>query len=223
MIQSIFNVPSTVSLHQAAAAAAFVCTVALLDAAPAVAQMRGTFAVGAAISLTRPTAGELERTVRFSPTLRRLPAKGWGPAFALNWYEAEITDPAIQPDARLGRFVSRPLMAGIGYTAVRGQMSISPSVVAGPALNRIVIDDALRATFSIDGSSFERNIGTASLAVRPNLTVTYALRSRLGVTGGASYMINRPTFTIETPAGVTKTRWNADAFTISGGLVVSPF
>lgn len=194
-----------------------------LRPADAQAQMRGAIAVGAAVSFTQPSADELESGVTVGPTFRTLPVHGWGPAFAFNWYGADLTDPALGTTEKLGRFVSRPLMFGVGYTIVRGRTSISPSVVAGPAFNLISVDDAQRDSYSIDGSSFERRVGKVSLAVRPSLSFTYALRSRLGLTAGISYIVNRPEFTVNTPAGPVETRWRGDALSVSSGVVVSLF
>jgi hypothetical protein len=203
--------------------AALVFAAVQLRPADAHAQMRGSIAVGATVSFVQPSADELASGLGLGPTFRTLPVHGWGFAFAFNWYGADLADPALGTPADLGRFAARPLMFGIGYTAVRGRTSISPSLVAGPAFNLISIDEALRDDYSIDGSSFERRIGKASLAVRPALSFTYALRSRLGLTAGVSYIFNRPEFTVNTPAGPVETQWRADAFSVGGGLVVSLF
>ena len=191
--------------------------------ADAHAQMRGSIAVGATVSFTQPSAEELDSGVTVGPTFRTLPVHGWGPAFAFNWYGADLTDPTLGTGEKLGRFISRPLMFGVGYTIVRGRTSISPSLVAGPAFNLISIDEAQRDEYSIDGSSFERRVGKVSLAVRPSVSFTYALRSRLGLTAGVNYIVNRPELTVNTPLGPIETRWRGDAFSVSGGVVVSLF
>lgn len=202
-----------------------VLVTAPLLALPAVAeaQTKGSVAVGATVAFTQPTAEELDSGITVGLTLRTLPVQGWGAAFAFNWYDADLTDPSLGSPEKLGRFIARPIMAGIGYTVVRGRTSLSPSVVAGPAFNLISIDEGQRGSFSIDGSSFERRVGKVSLAVRPALSLTYAVKPRLGLTAGASYIINRPELTVNTPAGPIETRWRADAFSVGGGLVVSLF
>lgn len=198
-------------------------TAVVASAADAHAQMRGSIAVGATISFVQPSADELESGLAVGPSFRTLPVHGWGFAFAFNWYGADLADPALGTTERLGRFAARPLMFGVGYTAVRGRTSISPSLVAGPAFNQISVDEAQRDEYSIDGSSFERRVGKTSLAVRPALSFTYALRSRLGLTAGVSYIFNRPEFTVNTPAGPIETQWRGDAFSVGGGLVVTLF
>ena len=203
--------------------AAGIAAAVLACPAPALAQMRGAIAVGATVSFTQPSAEELESGVTVGPTFRTLPVQGWGPAFAFNWYGADLTDPALGTSSKLGRFVSRPLMFGVGYTIVRGRTSISPSVVAGPAFNQISIDEGQRGSFSVEGSSFERRVGKVSLAVRPGLSFTYALQPRLGLTAGVSYIVNRPELTVNTPSGPIETRWRGDASSLSGGVVVTLF
>lgn len=185
--------------------------------------MRGAIAVGATVSFTQPSAEELDSGVTVGPTFRTLPVEGWGPAFAFNWYGADLTDSSLGTTAKLGRFAARPLMFGVGYTFVRGRTSISPSIVAGPSFNQISVDEAQRPNFSIEGSSFERKVGKVSLAVRPGVAFTYALLPRFGLTAGVNYIINRPEFTVNTPAGQVETRWRADAFSVSGGAVVTLF
>lgn len=195
----------------------------LCDPSKAAAQSRGVFAVGVTVTYMQPNAEELDSGVTIGPTFRTLPRHGWGPAFAFNWYGADLTDPRVGTSDKLGRFISRPLLFGIGYTVVRGRTSISPSVVAGPAFNQISVDQGQRSRFSVDGSSFERRVGKMSLAVRPGISVTYNLRTRLGVTAGANYILNRPTFTLNTPSGQVETSWRADAFSVNGGVVISFF
>ena len=206
-------------VHCAAAIAAAV----LASPESARAQMRGAIAVGATVSFTQPSAEELESGIGVGPTFRTLPVQGWGPAFAFNWYGADVTDPSLGTSAKLGRFVSRPIMFGVGYTIVRGRTSISPSIVAGPAFNLISIDEGQRGSFSLEGSSFERRVGKVSLAVRPGLAFTYALQSRFGLTAGVNYIINRPELTVNTPTGPVETAWRGDAASVSGGVVVTLF
>ena len=203
--------------------ALFPVTLLLCYPSTAAAQSRGVFAVGVTVTYTQPNAEELDSGVTIGPTFRGLPRHGWGPAFAFNWYGADLTDAGVGTSDKLGRFISRPLLFGLGYTVVRGRTSISPSLVAGPAFNQISVDEGQRGRFSVEGSSFERRVGKTSLAVRPGISVTYNLRTRLGLTTGANYILNRPTFTLNTPSGQVETGWRADAFSVNGGVVISFF
>ena len=196
----------------------------LLGAArPAVAQLHGTTTVGVGISTIRPSAAELTTTARVRPYIARVPPRGWGVAMALNWFEADVSGEFVSVDGQLGTVRIRPLMLGLGYTWVGGRLGISPSVIAGPALNTLDIDEAFEDRFSVGGTKRDAEIGTISLAVRPGVRVTYAIGPRLGVTAFGGYLRNRPTFTIRTPAGDVESRWTADGIVLNAGVVVSLF
>lgn len=193
----------------------------LLFAVPASAQMKGTIVVGAGVGKVKTTAKELKSTAELRPIFGRLPSRGWGFAFALNWFDADVIGSDVGIDDRLGRVAIRPLMFGVGYTAARGPLSIAPSVVAGPSLNTLRIDDRWDGTFSVGGTSVEKKVGTVNLAVRPGVNATYALAPRLGVTAFGGYLFNRPAFTINTPNGAVETKWNADGIVVNAGVIVS--
>jgi hypothetical protein len=209
--------------HRILSAALLPLALVLCHPRAAIAQTRGVFAVGVTVTYTQPGVDELDSSVTVGPTFRTLPRKGWGPAFAFNWYGADLTDRSVGTNDKLGQFIARPLLFGVGYTVVRGRTSISPSLVAGPSFNQISIEEAQRSQFSVDGSSFERRVGKVSLAVRPGISATYTLRSRLGFTAGVNYIINRSTFTLNTPSGQVETSWRSDAFSVNGGVVFSLF
>jgi hypothetical protein len=185
--------------------------------------MRGTFGIGAGISMVRPVAPELKTEPAFSPTLRRVPSKGWGFAVAFHWFEARVDARLVGGEGPLGRIAVRPLMFGVGYTAVRDRISVSPSFVAGPALNTLVITDEASDRFQLGGSSFQKTIGTVSIAVRPGVTVTYALYPRLGLTASGGYIWNRPRLVLRTPEGDVSQRGRTNGLLLSGGIVVTIF
>ena len=195
----------------------------LLSAAPVVAQLRGTTTVGVGISTFRPSAPELTTRAKVRPYLGRVPARGWGVAMALNWFEADVSGEFVSVDGRLGVVRIRPLMLGLGYTWVGGPLGISPSLITGPALNTLDVDEAFEDRFAVTGTKREAEIGTISLAVRPGVTVTYAIGPRLGVTAFGGYLRNRPTFPLRTPGGDVATRWTADGIVLNAGVVLSLF
>ena len=193
----------------------------LVLAAPASAQMKGTWTVGAGIGKVKTTASELGSKPTFQPMFGRLPSEGWGFAFAFNWFSADVLGTFVGVDEKIGRLRTRPLMFGVGYTASRGKFSFTPSVVAGPSFNTFKIDDRFDDTFEVDASSFEERIGAVSLAARPGVNVTYAFTSRLGVTGFGGYIFNRPSFTVHAPGGDVETSWKSDGIVGSVGLIFS--
>ena len=197
--------------------------VILASAAPVHAQMSGTVGVGAGITLVRPRSPELSTAARVRPNLRRMPSRGWGLAVALNWFDADVDAGTAGASGRLGRLAVRPLMLGIGFTAVRGRFGIAPSLVAGPALNTLVVDDRWEGVFSPAGTRFEQRVGTVSVALRPGVSATYAIAPRFGVTGFAGYLVNRPGITMSTPAGPRRLTWNTDGVVLNAGVLVSLF
>ena len=198
-----------------------VLLVCLLFATPAAAQMQGTFAVGVGVGKVKTTSSALESKVTVQPIFTRLPSEGWGLAFAFNWFTADVNGSVTGVSERLGRVATRPLMLGVGYTVVRGRFSVSPSVVAGPSVNTLTIDDRWDGVFEVEGSSFERKVGKVSLATRPGVNVKYALTSRVGLTAFGGYFWNRPEFTINTPTGQIETKWNGDGVVGNGGIIFS--
>lgn len=195
--------------------------VALSAAVPAAAQTTGTLGVGIGISAVRPRAPELSTTPRLRPTIRRIPSRGWGFAGALNWFDADVDGSRVGNAGRLGRLSIRPLMVGIGYTAVHGRIGISPSLVAGPALNTLSIDAEVRDRVSVGGNRFEKTVGSVSIAVRPGVNVTYAVAPRVAVTGFGGYLFNRPAIVLQEAAAETRIRWNADGVVLSAGVLVT--
>lgn len=201
--------------------------VLLLVLVPALAsaQLRGTVTAGVSVNTIQPAARELTSRVKIRPAIGRVPSRGWGLAMALNWFDAEVTD--LTDDAiataELGSVTVRPLMLGIGYTRLFGRVGLSPSIVAGPALNTLTIHDDVRGMVEIEGTGFERRVGVVSAAIRPGVNITYALTSRLGVGAFAGYLFNRPQFRLRTDRGERRTQWNTDGIVLSGGLVLSVF
>lgn len=192
----------------------------LVAAAPAAAQLRGTTAVGIGVGTIRPAAPELTTRVRVRPLIRRVPSRGLGMAMALNWFEADVSGEIAGVNGRLGSVAIRPLMFGIGYTFVRGRIGITPSVVAGPALNTLDIDDE-QEQVALGGGGFEERAGTISVASRLGASVTLAIAPRLGLTGFGGYFFNRPTFTLQTPSGERTSTWNTGGVLLSAGAVIS--
>lgn len=190
------------------------------SATPAYAQLRGKFAVGVSVTTLKPEASELSTKVRIVPTVSRVPSKGWGIALGLNWFEADVDGGFVNLDDRLAKVNVRPLMAGVGYTAVRGRLSVTPSLIAGPSLNTLKIDDEWTDQFAVGGDDFDTKANVYSVAVRPGMSVTYAVAPRLGLTAFGGYLFNRPEFKVLTPTGETRTRWKTDGVALSAGVVV---
>jgi hypothetical protein len=177
------------------------------------AQTRGRVGVGVGATTVRPHDAALRPTSFINAIVRLNPGEGWGLAGALDWFNADLAGPLDG----VGRVEIRPLMGGVGYGFKNGPVWTSFSVVGGPAWSRLRLNDSARDTYSIVKSQ------RITLAIRPGASVTVGIAPRVGITGFAGYMFNRPHFTLRTSAGDFKTTWRSDAAIFSAGIVYSLF
>jgi hypothetical protein len=190
----------------------FVCT-----ASVAAAQTEGRVSIGGSVTLNATTDEDVASVATIGPLVRLNPHKGWGPAGALNWFRADLDNPA-GGDAPFGRLRVRPLMAGVSYTVGTGNLLTSFSIVGGPSFNRAEFDDDFSGATgaSIDAEN--------SIAVRPGVGFTWTVAPRVAIIGFGGYLINRPDIVYRTSAGAeVRNRWKADAIVVSVGAVYSLF
>ena len=184
---------------------------------PAWPQTEGKVSVGAFVQSNTTTDDEVGSAITFGPLIRLNPKKGWGPAAGLNWFRADLKDPA-GGDQAFANLRVRPLMAGVSYAVGSGSVLTSFSIILGPSFNRAKFDDdfALRTFSSIDAEN--------SLAVRPGVGVTITVAPRVTIIGFGGYLINRPDVVYRDAAGREfRDRWKADSVVISGGVAYSLF
>jgi hypothetical protein len=192
--------------------------VLLWSAAPAHAQRVGKFSVGVAATEVKPIDDDVRSTVGVGVTLARVPRSGWAFTGALNWFESDLNGAFVGIADKIGTLRVRPLMGGISYTVMQGRLATIFSIVGGPSFNRMHIFDAAR-----DRVEVTSDVKQTSIAVRPGVNLSYAVKPRLAITGFGGYLIDRPKFTFRTAAGQTRNTWKADAVVVSGGLAVSLF
>ena len=196
-----------------------VATLVILMPGFAAAQTEGRVSVGASVTFVSPTAGDVANTVSIGPLLRLNPRPGWGAAGALNWFAADLEHPAGTAD--FARLRIRPLMAGIGYTTTaRNRTIFNVSIVAGPSFNSARFVEGFAASqpgpVAIDAEN--------SFAIRPGVSLTHTVAPRVGVTGFAGYMFNRPdVIYLDATGQQFENRWRADALVLSVGVVYSVF
>lgn len=193
---------------------------AALAALPALAsaQSEGRVGVGGSITFVSPTDDDVDSVVHVGPLVRLNPRKGWAFAGALNWFRVDLRDPAGSSD--FAKLRVRPLMGGVGYNIGSDRTLVNFSVVVGPSFNSVEFEE----------SFLDRQNGTPaidvdnSFAIRPGVSVTHTLAPRVGLTGFAGYMINRPDITYRNVAGEQfEERWRADSIVLSVGVVYSVF
>lgn len=191
----------------------------LLFAGPASAQSEGRVSVGGSVTFVSPTDEDVENTISIGPLVRLNPRRGWGLAAALNWFRADLRNPAGGA-ADFARLRVRPLMAGIGYTVGDGRTLVNVSVVAGPSFNSA----RFTGNFGSGGPGVPVIDAKNSFAIRPGLSMTHTVAPRVGITAFAGYMINRPGITYQDSTRQPfQDRWNADSLVLSAGVVYSFF
>jgi len=195
----------------------FLCSFAVSAAA----QTKGRVSVGGSITYVHPTDSEVGDLVGGGPLVRLNPKKGWGPAGALNWFRADLDNPATG-DGPFATLRVRPLMGGIAYTIGDQPVLVSFSLVAGPSFNKLEFDDDFLETLAA-GPRPELDADT-SFAVRPGVGLTVTVAPRVAIIGFGGYMINRPDVSYRDGNGQEyRNRWKADSVVLSVGAVYSLF
>lgn len=197
-----------------------VCLI-LSAATSAAAQTEGRVSVGGSITFVKPTDSEVNSLVGGGPLVRLNPKKGWGIAAALNWFRADLDNPATG-DEPFAKLRVRPLMAGVAYTIGNQPVLVSFSAVVGPSFNKLSFDDDFLDTLPA-GQQPSLDAET-SFAVRPGVGVTYTVAPRVAIVGFGGYMINRPDVIYRDASGQEfRNRWKADSVVLSVGAVYSLF
>jgi hypothetical protein len=188
-------------------------------AALAVGQTEGRVSVGGSMTVNTTPDGDVGSSVGVGPLIRLNPQHGLRPAGALNWYRADLDNPA-GGDAPFARLRMRPLMGGVSYTVGPPRTLVSFSIVAGPSFNDAKFEDAFLDTVAVKPAIEAKT----SFAVRPGVGVTQTLAPRVGLVGFGGYMINRPKIVYRSGTGSQiDDRWRADSIVLSVGLVYSLF
>ena len=149
------------------------------------------------------------------------PAPGFGPTIGFGWYTGDLTLSGISGDREVGDLRVRPLMAGVGYTWVKGKLATGVSINAGISFNSIKLNDQYRNFF---GPGTEVSIDASnSFAARPQLRFEYAVARKVGIYTSLGYFFTKFNNVIETPVGRLENEWDASSFNIFVGAMVYPF
>ena len=149
------------------------------------------------------------------------PAPGFGPTIGFGWYTGDLTLSGITGNAEVGDLRVRPLMAGVGYTWVRGKLATGVSINAGVSFNSIKLNDQYRTFF---GPGTEVRVDASnSFAARPQLRFEYAVAKKVGVYTSLGYFFTKFNNVVETPIGRFENEWDASSFNIFVGAMVYPF
>ena len=185
------------------------------DAQPWTAGFWKRFGVAVSVVRVHPADSDVHPVVDVAGSGGFLPDHGWGPAFGLSWFTTDVSSGGL----KLGELKTRPVLGGVGYTWVRGRLATKASLTAGVVFSSATLDEALLAQISGPASLDVRN----SFAVRPAVSLEYALFRKLALKGTLSVLATRPSVVLTTPQGQTRGTWNASNGALQGGIVFYPF
>jgi hypothetical protein len=209
--------------------AAAVFLMACSVAAPAHAQVNSRFAAGADVSFatTGRSSGDdyahggvlLEPLWRFGTT-----DPGWGFHWGLNWYDVKVDRSIGGTVTELGEVKIRPIMAGYGYTWVRGRNTISANMLGGFAFASADmapgVPAAYRARLGVEATDADASNG---FVAKPEVDFWHDINKLFGLNINVGYMLARPDVTVTTSTGIDRRTVRADQFLVKVGLVYSFF
>jgi hypothetical protein len=205
-----------------------VCFAAILLAAGDVsAQIDSRLAVGASVTTRVAPSDDAGNGAAVGFEWRLGAARpGWGWETSLfSWFDTDVQVPltsstTVDP----GHIRMRPLMAGYGYTWVRGRTAITADLVAGYSLNSFRLDSAALQEYSQRlGAAGIESEATNAFCVKPEVQVWYDINRRFGLKLNGGYLIARPSMVIRSSLGELVRPVDADTFLITAGLVYSLF
>ncbi|MGD9905363.1 MAG: BON domain-containing protein [Vicinamibacterales bacterium] len=175
----------------------------------------GLVAVGAAVGWANQRGRGEGARASLQPLVKLGSASGPGVTLAFEWYQQSV---ALSPDATFdaGVMTVRPLMAGVHYTLPIGRMSLSPSVVAGYAFNRLSVPQ--------EGAARDLPVDvTNSLVWRPGLALWVDATRRTAFTVSVGRAFTRPRVTYVENGLLVDRHVRAGATVLLAGVVYRLF
>jgi hypothetical protein len=200
-------------------------------AAPSVAtaQINSRFAAGADFTIAASDRASTEDHAHaqfFPEPLWRFGTTdpGWGFHWGLNWYEVDIDRPVGGVSTVLGELHLRPIMAGYGYTWVKGRNAITADILGGFAFGSMELAsgaaDAYRSRLGLQTVDAE---ASNPWVLKPEVGIWHDINRSFGLNINIGYMLARPDVTITTSTGLDRRTARADQFLVKVGLVYSIF
>jgi len=151
--------------------------------------------------------------------------EGWGVQNSIfSWFDTDVQGTIGPGVVGLGNMRIRPIMAGYGYTWVRGRAAITGDLVGGYSFNSFKLDSFAVQEYSrrLGATGIEAE-ATNAFALKPEIQVWYDLNSRFGLKMDGGYLLARPSVVITSSLGEDVHHIRADSFLITVGLVYSLF
>jgi hypothetical protein len=150
---------------------------------------------------------------------------GWGRHIGLGWYGTDLERMLDGKQVAFGEVKVRPFVAGYGYThAMTPKLHITGAVVGGLAFSTFEAHtDGTAALQALHPGAFDADVSRFIPVIRPEVSVWYDVRERIGLSVGAGYTVARPKLTVTSGAFRESERLRADSFALSAGLVYRVF
>jgi hypothetical protein len=206
-----------------------ICTVAVsvvLSVCNASAQTDSRLAVGASVTTRVTTSSDAHGSAAVGFEWRLGHATpGWGWQTSLfGWFDTDVEGPVATSRIDLGHVRVRPIMAGYGYTWVRGRTAITADLVGGYTLNSFRLDGPALADYAQRlGATGVESEATNAFALKPEVQVWYDINNRFGLRLNGGYLIAHPSLVIRSSLGEDVRPVHADTFLITAGIVYSLF
>jgi hypothetical protein len=197
----------------------------IYPAPPADAQIDSRLAIGGSITTRVASSSDANGTVNLGFEMRiGHEQRGWGPQVSLfSWFDTGVQDRTLA-QVDLGPLRVRPLMAGYGYTLVRGRATITADLLGGYALNSFDLEPEAYADYlhrwgvtRVDAEA------TNAFALKPEVHLWYDLNTRFGLKLDGGYLVARPSVSVISATREDVRHIRADTFLITIGLVYSLF
>jgi hypothetical protein len=138
--------------------------------------------------------------------------------FSFSGYSGDLETAA---GTEFGRFSARQIMAGIGYSWVRGKMVYSTQLTAGYSFNSVKLEPGVSSAFGVT-----EPVGVSvsnSLVFRPQAKAEYWLHRKISLRTQLSYTYTDPDVVIRTATQEFSREWRPHHVQLSFALGVFPF
>ena len=185
--------------------------------------LKGRFLVGATWGSVVTIDKNLGTQYKVSPFFRwnsRRP--GWGPSFGFSFTTTDLRVPVDGQATVIGSVKIRPVMAGIGYSVVKGRTRVKFGVVGGYSLNDATVDRALPDDVRVDVTIED------AWVVQPKVDVVFAATRRLALVASFGYTFANPNVSVTVTKNGQQTfrasdHVRADSFVVRVGAAASLF
>jgi hypothetical protein len=153
--------------------------------------LKGRFLVGATWGSVETIDKNLGTQYKVAPFFRwNSRRSGWGPSFGFSFTTTDLRVPVDGTATVIGSVKIRPVMAGMGYSVVKGRTRTTFGVVGGYSFNDATVDRALPADVGVDVA-----IDNAWVA-QSKVDVVFAATRRLALVTSFGYTFSNPNVSV---------------------------